>query len=97
MTAATSADEEVLVSVAETLGAAAGKVVSAARQGAATLAHQTKKLERRASTAGAKAKSVLKKTKRRTAKLAKSAKRSANSARKSAKRSVKKAARKLKR
>jgi len=93
MTASVSADEEVLASVGETLGAAAGKVVSAAKHTAATLTDEKRKIVRVASKVKSKAKRVFSKTKKKGSKAAKSAKRSAASA----KRRVKRVARKLKR
>ena len=93
MTASVSADEDVLVTVGETLGSAAGKVVAAAKQTAATLTDEKRKIVRAASKVKSKAKRAFNKTKKKSAKVAKSAKRSAASA----KRSAKRVARKLKR
>jgi hypothetical protein len=91
--ASSSDEQEVLASVGETLGAAAGKVVSAARHTASTLSGEKRKLVRAASKARSNAKRVLKKTAKKTKKAAGSAKRAASSAKKS----VKRAARRLKR
>jgi hypothetical protein len=89
----TAADEEVLVTVAETLGSAAGKVVATARRTASTLDDKKRKIVRAASRARSKASRVLKKTEKKTKKAAKSAKRAAMSAKKS----VKRATRRIKR
>lgn len=81
-----SADEEVLVTVGETLGTAAGKVVAAAKRTATTISDKKRKLVRAATKATSKARRVIHKSKRKTTKVTKSAKRSAASAKKSVKR-----------
>src|SRR5438309_11878315 len=70
-----SAEEEVLVTVGETLGSAAGKVVAAAKRTASTLTDEKRKIVRAASKARSGARRVINKTKRKTSKAAKSAKR----------------------
>ena len=95
-----SADEEVLVTVSETLGSAAGKIVAGAKRTADSLGEEKAELVRVATKVRSQAKRVIKKTKTKARTAAKSAKKAVASAKKrvaSAKRSVKRVARKLKR
>ena len=88
-----SADEEVLVTVGETLGSAAGKVVAGAKRTVTSLGEEKDQLVRVATKVRSKAQRAVKKTQRKAKSVTKSAKKAATSA----KRSVKRVARKLKR
>ncbi len=88
-----SAEEDVLVTVSETLGSAAGKVVAGAKRTASSLDAEKKQLVRVATKVRSKARRAIKKGQSKAKKVTKSAKRAAASA----KRSVKRVARKLKR
>ena len=95
-----SADEEVLVTVGETLGSAAGKIVAGAKRTADSLGEEKAELTRVATKVRSRARRVITKTKKKAGIAAKSAKKAVASAKKtvaSAKRSVKRVARKLKR
>ncbi|HVO58787.1 MAG TPA: hypothetical protein VMT51_13935 [Dongiaceae bacterium] len=102
MTAST--DENVLQTTAESLGAAAGKVVASAKRTAASLAGEKErlsegldeekvKLAKVASKVRSDARRTIKKTKKKAAKAASTARKKVASA----KRSLKRAARRLKR
>jgi ribosomal protein L30E len=93
MTASASAEEEVLVTVSETLGSAAGKVVAGAKRTANSLSDEKAELARVATKVRSKARRAIKTTQKKAKKAAKSAKKAVASARKS----VKRAARRLKR
>ena len=111
MTACASADEELIITVCETLGSVAGKVVASAKRTASSLsgekdrlssslAEDKKSLDRVATKVRAKTRTAVKKGKKKAAKLQSSARKmakSAKSAAASAKKSVKRAARRLKR
>jgi hypothetical protein len=88
-----SAEEDMLVTVSETLGSAAGKVVAGAKRTAQSLDEEKEQLVRVATKVRSKARRAIKKTQSKAKKVTKSAKRAAASA----KRSVKRVARKLKR
>jgi hypothetical protein len=88
-----SAEEDVLVTVSETLGSAAGKVVAGAKRTASSLGEEKKQLVRVATKVRSKASRAIKKTQKKAKKAASSAKRAVASAKKS----VKRVARKLKR
>jgi Sec-independent protein translocase protein TatA len=88
-----SAEEDVLVTVSETLGSAAGKVVAGAKRTAQSLGDEKEQLVRVATKVRSKARRAIKKTQSKAKKVTKSAKKAAASA----KRSVKRVARKLKR
>jgi hypothetical protein len=88
-----SVEEDVLVTVSETLGSAAGKVVAGAKRTAQSLGEEKEQLVRVATKVRSKARRAIKKTQGKAKKVTKSAKRAAASA----KRSVKRVARKLKR
>jgi ABC-type transporter Mla subunit MlaD len=95
-----SADENVVVTVGETLGSAAGKIVAGAQRTADSLSDEKAQLTRVAKKVRSDARATIKKTKKKAKKVAKSAKKAVASAKKavaSAKRSVKRAARRLKR
>ena len=88
-----SADEEVLVTVSETLGSAAGKVVAGAKRTANSLGEEKDQLVRVATKVRSKARRAIKKSQKKAKKVTRSAKKAVASA----KRSVKRVARKLKR
>ena len=88
-----SADEHVVVTVGETLGSAAGKVVAGTRRTVDSLSEEKAELTRVAKKVRSDARAAIKKTKRKAKKAAKSAKKAVASA----KRSVKRVARRLKR
>jgi len=88
-----SADENVVVTVGETLGSAAGKVVAGARRTADSLGEEKAELTRVAKKVRSDARAAVKRTKKKAAKAAKSARKAVASA----KRSVKRVARGLKR
>jgi len=88
-----SADEEVLVTVSETLGSAAGKVVAGARRTASSLGEEKAQLVRVANKVRSKARRAINKTQKKAKRVSGSAKKAVASAKKS----VKRVARKLKR
>lgn len=88
-----AAEEEVLVTVSETLGSAAGKVVAGAKRTANSLHEEKAELARVATKVRRKARKSIKTTQKKAKKAAKSAKRAVASAKKS----VKRLARRLKR
>jgi dihydrofolate reductase len=88
-----SADEEVLVTVSETLGSAAGKVVAGARRTANSLGEEKAQLARVATKVRSKARRAMSKTQKKAKRVSSSAKKAVASAKKS----VKRVARKLKR
>jgi hypothetical protein len=88
-----SAEEDVLVTVGETLGSAAGKVVAGAKRTASSLDEEKKQLVRVATKVRSKASRAIKKTQKKAKKVTRSAKKAVASAKKS----VKRVARKLKR
>src|SRR5882724_8884452 len=81
-----SAEEDVLVTVSETLGSAAGKVVAGAKRTANSLGEEKDQLVRVATKVRSKARRAIKKSQKKAKKVTTSAKRS-----------VKRVARKLKR
>jgi hypothetical protein len=88
-----SAEDNVLQSAGETIGATAGKAVATVKRTANTLGERKEMLAEAASAARSEARRVVKSTRRETKKAVKSAKKLASSAKKS----VKRIARKLKR
>lgn len=88
-----SADENVVVTVSETLGSAAGKVVAGAKRTADSLGAEKAELTRVAKRVRSDARAAIKKTRKKASKAASSAKKAVASA----KRSVKRVARRLKR
>ena len=93
-------EEDLLATVGENLGSAAGKIVAGARHTADSLGTEKAELTRVAVKVRAKARTAIKQTQKKAKKAAKSAKKAVKSAKKavaSAKKSVKRAARKLKR
>jgi hypothetical protein len=88
-----SAEEEVLVTVGETLGSAAGKVVAGAKRTASSLGEEKDQLVRVATKVRSKARRAIKRSQKKAKKVTSSAKKAVASA----KRSVKRVARKLKR
>jgi len=88
-----SAEEEVLVTVGETLGSAAGKIVAGAKRTASSLGEEKDQLVRVATKVRSKARRAINKSQKKAKKVTRSAKKTVASA----KRSVKRVARKLKR
>lgn len=88
-----SADENVVVTVGETLGSAAGKVVAGTRRTVDSLSEEKAELTRVAKRVRSDARAAIKKTKKRAKKAASSARKAVASAKKS----VKRVARRLKR
>jgi hypothetical protein len=111
MTASASADDEVLLTVGETLGSVAGKVVAAAKRTATSLSDEKdrlssslgedkKKIGKVATRVRSDARSAVQTAKKKTQSAKKSVKKAVSSVKskaRSAKRSVKRAARRLKR
>lgn len=93
-------EEDLLATVGENLGSAAGKIVAGAKHTADSLGTEKAELTRVAVKVRAKARTAIKKTEKRAKKAVKSAKKAVKSAKKrfvKAKKSVKRVARKLKR
>ena len=93
-------EEDLLATVGENLGSAAGKIVAGAKHTAESLGAEKAELTRVAVKVRAKARTAIKQTKKKAKKAAKSAKKAVKSAKKvvaKAKKSVKRVARKLKR
>ena len=93
-------EEDLLATVGENLGSAAGKIVAGARRTADSLGTEKAELTRVAVKVRAKARTAIKQTQKKAKKAAKSAKKAVKSAKKAvakAQKSVKRVARKLKR
>jgi len=88
-----SADENVVITVGETLGSAAGKVVAGAKRTADSLGEEKAALTRVARKVRSDTRAAIKKTRKKARKAAKTAKKAVASAR----RNVKRVARRLKR
>jgi hypothetical protein len=86
-------EEDLLATVGENLGSAAGKIVAGARRTADSLGTEKAELTRVAVKVRAKARTAIKQTQKKAKKAAKSAKKAVAKAKKS----VKRVARKLKR
>ena len=93
-------EEDLLATVGENLGSAAGKIVAGAKRTAESLEPEKAQLARVATKVRSQARTAIKKTEKKAKKAVKSAKKAVKSAKKKfakAKKSVKRAARKLKR
>ena len=93
-------EEDLLATVGENLGSAAGKIVAGAKRTAESLDTEKAELTRVAVKVRAKARTAIKQTQKKAKKAAKSAKKAVKSAKKAvakAQKSVKRVARKLKR
>jgi hypothetical protein len=92
--------EDLLATVGENIGSAAGKIVAGAKRTAESLEPEKAQLARVATEVRSKARTAIRQTRKKAKKAAKSAKKAVKSAKKAvakAKKSVKRVARKLKR